>query len=108
TDLPHAIVAAPSPAFAVGNDDLLVFGGDNGSQIGINLKKEKHPGYSKTVLSYNTKHNNWTEVGAQPSDAAVTTPLVIWNNKAIIPGGEISPSVRTTKVVVAEAIKTSE
>ncbi|MBD1427455.1 kelch repeat-containing protein [Sphingobacterium arenae] len=108
TDLPHAIVAAPSPAFAVGNDNLVVFGGDNGSQIGINLKKEKHPGFSKTVLSYNTKHNNWTEVGAQPSDAAVTTPLVIWNNKAIIPGGEISPSVRTTKVVVAEAIKTSE
>src|SRR5690606_39922763 len=93
---------APSPAFAVGNDNLVVFGGDNGSQIGINLKKEKHPGFSKTVLSYNTKHNNWTEVGAQPSDAAVTTPLVIWNNKAIIPGGEISPSVRRSEEHTSE------
>ncbi len=106
-DLPHAIVAAPSPAFAVGNDNLVVFGGDDGSQIGIDPKKEKHPGFSKTVLSYNTKYNNWTEVGIQPSDAAVTTPLVVWDNNAIIPGGEIKPSVRTTKVVVAKPIKTT-
>ena len=40
--------------------------------------------------------------------APVTTPLVIWNNAIIIPGGEARPAVRTNKVLYASVLKTEE
>lgn len=97
-DLPRAVVAAPTPAFTSKEGNLLVFGGDDGSLAGIDPQKEKHPGFSKAVLSYNPESNTWADVAEQPGDAAVTTSLVVWNGEVVIPGGEIRPAVRTTQV----------
>lgn len=104
-DLPNPTVAAPTPAFSGLNNNLYIFGGDDGSLIGIDPQKDKHPGFSKVVLSYNTNNNNWSKVGNQPGYAAVTTSLVVWNGEAIIPGGEIRPAIRTVAVVVAKPIE---
>jgi len=103
-DLPNSIVAAPSPAFTDSNDNLIVFGGDDGTLTKIDLLKERHPGFSRAILSYNNSTDSWSEIGTQSGYAAVTTPLVVWREKVIIPGGEIMPSVRTTKVVVIEPV----
>lgn len=98
SDLPRSAVAAPTPAYMDGNSNLLVFGGDDGSFVKIDPQKEQHPGFTKSVLSYNSDGDEWKEIAEQIGDAPVTTSLVVWNNKVIIPGGEIRPAVRTTQV----------
>lgn len=97
-DLPAAVVAAPTPAYTSHEGELIIFGGDDGSLAGIDPQKDKHPGFSKTVISYDPKTNTWSEIATQPGDAAVTTSLVVWNGEVVIPGGEIRPAVRTTQV----------
>lgn len=116
-DLPHAVVAAPSPAYAGGPSQLFIFGGDDGlladkaSQL-----KEQHPGFSDRILRYNTHLDKWTNAGkiytAKSADSAsnpnnsiwapVTTSLVLWNKQLIFPGGEVRPAVRTPHVLMAE------
>lgn len=112
-DLPRPAVAAPSPAFAAGKNQLLVCGGDDGLNADKNLiLKEKHPGFHTDMLVYNSQTNTWTTVINQLSEqpgsparparwAPVTTPLVVWDGKLILPGGEIRPGVRTNRVLVA-------
>lgn len=97
-NLPRAVVAAPTPAYTDKERNLFIFGGDDGSLAGIDPQKEEHPGFSKSVLRYSVQGGEWRDVAVQPGDAAVTTPLVIWNNEVIIPGGEIKPAIRTTQV----------
>lgn len=97
-DLPGAVVAAPTPAYTDHSGNLIIFGGDDGSLAGIDPQKDKHPGFSKSVLSYDPQTDVWSKVATQPGDAAVTTSLVVWNGEVIIPGGEIRPAVRTTQV----------
>lgn len=102
--LPSSIVAAPSPAFTDSHDNLIVFGGDDGSLAKIDPQKEKHPGFSKAILSYDSNKDAWSKIGVQSGYAAVTTPLVLWRGKIVIPGGEIMPAIRTPSVTVAEPI----
>lgn len=97
-DLPRAVVAAPTPAYTDKNNNLFILGGDDGSLADIDPQKDEHPGFSKSVLRYSVQSDEWTDVAVQPGKAAVTTPLVIWNNEVVIPGGEIKPAVRTTQV----------
>ncbi len=99
--LPSPVVAAPSPALTASSGHLLIFGGDDGSAEGIDLQQNKHPGFSRHVLSYDTHNDSWSDIGDQPGTAAVTTSLAVWNGQVVIPGGEIQPAVRTTQVVVA-------
>lgn len=96
-DLPQAVVAAPSPAFTdVGN--LTILGGDDGSLASSDPKT--HPGFSRNILSYNPVNDSWKTLGKLPDSTPVTVPLVVWENQVVIPGGEIRPSVRSTKVLV--------
>jgi SSS family solute:Na+ symporter len=65
----------------------------------------EHPGFPASILSYNTVTDRWAEAGSLPLDgtfAPVTTPVVFWNGKVIIPTGEIKPGVRSPQVLVAE------
>ncbi|MFB5945999.1 Kelch repeat-containing protein [Albibacterium profundi] len=96
--LPRSVVAAPTPAYTDANSNLLVFGGDDGSLADIDPQTEKHPGFSKAVLSFDPNSNEWSTIAEQPGNAAVTTSLVVWNGEVVIPGGEIRPAVRTTQV----------
>jgi len=101
-DLPHPLAAAPSPAYNAGQSHLMLFGGDDGalaSQVGV--LKDSHPGFTKEVLAYNILTDSWSVMGATPSPAPVTTPLVIWDGNIVIAGGEARPAVRTNKVLVA-------
>ena len=106
--LPHAVAAAPSPAFSGPNSELMIFGGDDGVNAHRVLElKEQHPGFRKEVLAYHTNTNTWRIVDTIPSadsnpksEAAVTTPLVIWHHKVVIPTGEISPGIRSPQIKV--------
>jgi len=93
-DLPRAVVGAPSPATILG-DSLLILGGDDGSQV--NALPTEHRGFSRVVLSYNPKLNEWKKISEMPF-GLVTTPSVNWNGRIIIPGGEARPGVRSTEV----------
>ncbi|WP_431215058.1 galactose oxidase [Puia sp. P3] len=101
-DLPHALAAAPSPAYNAGQNHLILFGGDDGalaSQVAV--LKDSHPGFTKDVLAYNILTDSWSVMGATPSPAPVTTPLVVWDGNIVIAGGEARPAVRTNQVLVA-------
>lgn len=118
-DLPHSVAAAPTPAFA-NEHQLLLFGGDDGvlaPKSGV--LKEKHPGFSKQLLSYSPRANTWAEAGeiytdkkgdaiAHPNNsiwAPVTTTLTIWNGNVVLPGGEVRPATRTPNVLMAKPLK---
>jgi len=107
-DLPHAVAAAPSPAFNTGQSHLLIFGGDDGSLASRVMElKGDHPGFSSGILGYHTITNTWSSVGEVPQrledrvKTPVTTPLVVWNGNVILPGGEVKPGVRANHVLQA-------
>ncbi len=126
-DLPHAVVAAPSPAFAAGQSHLLVLGGDDGSKAAQVLTlKEKHPGFRTETLAYHTLTNTWAQIERSPTEATadgtagpavdplptawqtpVTTPLMVWNGQVVLPGGEVRPGVRTNRVLTATTVPRS-
>lgn len=96
-DIPQAVVAAPSPAFT-DRGCLVIFGGDDGSLASGD--PTTHPGFPGKILSYDPSADEWESVGEMPAMPPVTVPLVVWKDHVVIPGGEIRPSVRTTKVLV--------
>lgn len=106
-DLPHAVVAAPSPALASGQHHLLVFGGDEGKHFFEQGElRERHPGFSRSILGYHQVTDTWAVLGEIPAEVeeqyawpAVTTPLVLWRGKAVIPTGEIKPGTRSPQVL---------
>lgn len=101
SDLPQAAVAAPTPAFY--KDAFYIFGGDTGKDAARAAElKEKHPGFSDSILRYDIKQNNWTLAGTIPGKPPVTTSLAVWNNTIVLPGGEVRPAKRTPQVLVAE------
>lgn len=115
-DLPNPVAAAPTPAYNAGQSHLMLFGGDDGKNAAkVALLKDEHPGFPSDILAYNTITDTWSVTGTIPVDkkgdavsnphnsvyAPVTTPLVVWNNKIILAGGEVRPAVRTNKVLVA-------
>jgi cyclically-permuted mutarotase family protein len=101
------------------NQYILLFGGDKGEKFNRTeqliysieeetepIKKEKiiaqkithlnnHPGFDKEVLLFNTFSGKLETAGNIPGETQVTTNAFLWNEKVIIPGGEIRPGVRT-------------
>lgn len=118
-DLPQAVAAAPSPAYA-SKGGLFIFGGDDGKQAPYAATlREKHPGFSTHILAYEVETNSWNTAGevftekkddaiSHPNNsiwAPVTTTLTIWNQQIILPGGEVRPATRTPHVLMAKPIK---
>lgn len=114
TDLPHAAVAAPTPAFMADNQ-LVILGGDTGENANNNLiLKDKHPGFSTAILGYDRINNLWKSWHPFPAEIKpnaettpnestylpVTTPLVAWQGGYVIPGGEVRPGTRTPRVLM--------
>lgn len=116
-DLPSPIAAAPTPALALGDAHLLVLGGDDGSLAGGALRDD-HPGFAGDVLAYHTITDTWVRRGGVPRELGpdpagdpgagtwppVTTPIVRWGGRFVLPSGEIRPGVRTSRVLVADAV----
>lgn len=105
-DLPNAVAAAPSPAFAYGKKELVIFGGDDGvlAPQAANLR-EKHPGFAKQMLAYIPQQDRWKIAGdMQTAWPPVTTSLTVWHGQVILPGGEIRPATRTPNVLMAKPV----
>lgn len=113
TDLPHATVAAPTPAFATGHQ-IVVMGGDTGENAHNSLiLKDKHPGFSTSLLRFDSRNNQWdvlqkfpirikSNAETRPNKSTylpVTTPMVSWQSGYVIPGGEVRPGTRTPRVL---------
>ncbi|WP_300596921.1 galactose oxidase [Niabella sp.] len=99
-DLPRPAVAAPSPLMQDGKR-IFLFGGDDGSNAGKDLR-EAHPGFSKKMLVYDCRKNTWSELRYTKADMPmipVTTTAVLWGDQWVIPGGEIKPGIRTPEVL---------
>jgi hypothetical protein len=99
-ELPWPLAASPSPAPTLPSGELLLLGGDDGSQTAI--PPQEHTGFRREVLSYDTKTDHWSQQGSLPK-ALVTTPAVIWDGRIIVPGGEARPGVRSTTVLSGSA-----
>ncbi len=95
-DLPRPSVAAPSPAPAFGQSRFLILGGDDGSLVDFK-PPERHPGFPKSILDYNTTTGIWKSNGEMPV-AHVTTTMTLWNHRFVMPTGEVRPGVRSPAV----------
>jgi len=94
-DLPKPSVAAPSPAPNV-DSEFFVVGGDDGALAGFQ-PVEQHPGFPKMILAYDAARNSWRTNGEIPAPRA-TVPVAWWQNRFVIPGGEMRPGVRSPEV----------
>jgi N-acetylneuraminate epimerase len=93
-DLPHPVVAAPSPA-PFDENCIYLLGGDDGSQIAS--PPDKHRGFGKTALRYEPMGDKWVDAGAIAAPRA-TLPSVFWKNSWVLPGGEVRPGIRSPEV----------
>lgn len=93
-DVPRPVAAAPSPAPADAAGFYLL-GGDDGTQVGV--APDKHRGFGKTVLRYDTSTDKWVEAG-EVAAPRVTVPCVRWGKEWVIPSGEVRPGVRSPEV----------
>ncbi|MCL6268067.1 sodium:solute symporter family transporter [Flagellimonas myxillae] len=55
--------------------------------------------FSTSVWAYHTITDTWTQRGNLPQTKVVTNALD-WNGAIVIPGGEVSPGVRTNEIMV--------
>lgn len=119
--LPYELSAGTG--MAAGAESILLFGGDKGEtfhqaemliaaiqaeksetvKAELNRKKillqSSHPGFSKEVLLYNTRTDEWKEAGFFIHNSPVTTTAVQWGNRIVIPGGEIKAGVRSPYIL---------
>ena len=119
-DLPQGMSAAPSAALPVGVSHLLMVGGVSAQywrqqfedRPDLNGAGDLHPGFERSVWAYDTITDTWVSAGELPQMAGgvpvavpVTTPVVEWKKKFIVPSGEIKPGVRSPQILVAEVRK---
>jgi N-acetylneuraminate epimerase len=102
-DLPRPAVAAPTPAPAFGKAIFLIVGGDDGTRVDFK-PLEKHPGFPKSVLAYDTATDSWSSAGEVPV-AHVTTTVVRWHDQFVMPSGEIRPGKRSPAVWSFQEVK---
>lgn len=94
-DLPSALVASPGPAI-VKSDRIWIFGGDDGSQVGV--APSEHQGFSKKIYSYEISENRWSVSDVESPVARVTVPLTAWADGWVITSGEAKPGIRSPEI----------
>jgi N-acetylneuraminic acid mutarotase len=95
-DLPRCAVAAVSSAWQR-KGELLVVGGDDGSQVGKD--PEKHQGFCKTIMRLDETSQTWIEEDALDAVLPVTAPSVKHGETYLLISGEIRPGVRTPNIL---------
>ena len=101
-DMPEPLAASPGPAPALGPSHLLLLGGDDGSLVAT--PPETHPGFPRRSWVYHPITDSWAESGELPF-SLVTTPVVRWNSRIVVPGGETRPGVRSVSVWAADPVR---
>jgi SSS family solute:Na+ symporter len=104
---PVPLVAAPGPAIPIGVSQLAFLPGDDGALFTRQQElADRHPGFPRTVLLYDTITDGWRSAGAVPETSAgrdvaavVTTPAVPWRGRTVVATGETRPGVRTAGVL---------
>ncbi len=94
-DMPHAAVAAPSPAPVI-DGQALVISGDDGSHWGFQ-PPDKHPGFPSRIQGYDFSKDEWSPAGELPAGRAVL-PCVEWQGGVVVINGEQRPGVRSPVV----------
>jgi len=99
-DLPQCVMAGTGIGY--GRRHIFILGGANGSLFFKgNELKDQHPGFPKEAFVFDTKTDSWKSAGSIPQNH-VTTTAVMWDDRIIIPSGEIRPRVRSAKVWMVE------
>lgn len=111
---------AAAPSIKEGDSHILILGGAGGPKqflqkrmklIAENASPEdktnelellRNTSFSPTIWAYHTITDTWVKKGELPSATPVVTSIVEWEGSLIIPGGEVSPGVRTNKVLKAD------
>jgi N-acetylneuraminic acid mutarotase len=93
-DVPHAVVAAASPAPVAGGEVLLV-GGVDGSLAGKPVS-DFLP-VPQRLQAYAVAARSWREAGNAPAGRVCVTTTE-WNGRWILPSGERSAGVRSPEV----------
>ncbi|MCB9050553.1 MAG: sodium/solute symporter [Lewinellaceae bacterium] len=117
---------AAGTAVAVGANHILLFGGDDGKtfnrleKFAVDIEAaedgsqrqqllakrnailQNHPGFSKTIWAFHTITHTWAQMSTLPYESHVTTTALKWDNRIIIPSGEVAPGIRTPKILAAE------
>ena len=92
--MPRTIAGAPSPC-PVFDNEILVLGGDDGKIAG-KVEASKHPGYAKSVLSYDKSTDTWTEA-EEGSANVLSTACTKWSGGYALTNGELRPFVRSAE-----------
>ena len=61
------------------------------------LRRSDHRGFRRDILAYDLSSAKWSSIGETPF-ALVTTPVIEWNGRIVIPGGEARPGIRSAEV----------
>lgn len=95
--------AAGTAAFVDGK--IYVVAGADGSLFKKSDKlKDNHPGFPKTILSYDPTKDEWSDAGEMSANQ-VTTESVPWKNGFLLPSGEVRPRVRTKNVWLVSPVR---
>ncbi len=104
-DMPHPVMAAPSPAPVAevpglagepGRRSIFLLGGDDGSRAGAAPQAE-HPGFPPRSWRYDIAADRWEEWAAVPAPRA-TVACAWWAGRFVLPSGEVRPGVRSPEV----------
>lgn len=89
------IADLPRPLVGAAAINGYVFSGDDGAQVDV--PTEKHTGFRREVLRYLIKENRWVAKEAWPLPR-VTLPVVNWQGRMVLVGGEPRPKERSALV----------
>lgn len=93
---PRCVMAGT--AVPLGQQQVLVLGGADGSLFHKSDElKDQHPGFIRQALVFETGTGVWKDAGTIPQNHVTTVP-VQWNDRIIIPSGEIRPRVRSPAI----------
>ena len=97
-DVPIPVTGAPTPAVSAGQSHVIVLGGDHGKYAEQTFTlMDRHPGFSRDILAYHTITDTWRKIGTLPA-GHVTATAVGWDDRIVIPSGEIRPGTRSPKI----------
>ena len=102
-DAPQPMVAAPAAPW--GGSHIFIFGGDDGASFFRNDELgDQHPGFPRSVWTYHTITDTWTQMGETPF-GHVTTKAVPWRDGIVIPSGEDRPGHRSRQVFLESTVE---